>query len=232
MKKKRLCLIPAKLGSKRLPEKNIKKLNGIPLIKYQIDLALESKLFLKENIIVSTESEEIKRLATSYGATVPYLRSKKLAEDPNGIVQVVQDFFKNYPNYTFYDSIFILLPTSPLTLKKDILRAYEIYKDKNLSSLMSVAETDHSAFRSLTLKGNGLIDPIFPVEFQKRSQDIQKTYRVNGAITIIKISEFLNKIDYCIDPWGAYVMPKSRSVDIDTSDDFKMAEFFQNNNDK
>lgn len=215
------------MGSSRLKQKNIRKLNGTPLIKYQIDLALKSNLFLKENIIVSTESEKIKKLSEKLGASVPYLRSKKLAKDPNGIVQVVEDFLKKFPRYKSFEKLIILLPTSPLTSIKDLCDAYKTFEDKKLSSLMSVTESQHNAFRSLTLNEDNLIKPIFPVEFDKRSQDIKKTFRVNGAITIVKISKFILKNDYCIDPWGAYIMPKSRSVDIDTHDDFLMAEFYQ-----
>lgn len=225
------CFIPAKLGSTRLPEKNIKKLNGKPLIEYQIDLALKSNLFEKNDIIVSTESKEIEEISLKSGATVPYLREKKLAKDPYGIVDVLYDFLMKFDRYKKYDTVIILLATSPLTKIKDLIGAVKKFKKNNFSSLMTVTETEHNSFRSVILNENR-INPIFPIEFQKRSQEIEKTYRINGAITIVKISEFLKNKDYCINPWGAYKMPKSRSIDVDTLDDFKMAEYFINKSEK
>lgn len=225
------CFIPAKLGSTRLPEKNIKKLNGKPLIEYQIDLALNSNLFKKNDIIVSTESEKIKEISLKSGATVPYLREKNLAADPHGIVDVLYDFLMKFESYKEYHTGIILLATSPLTKVKDLIEAYEKFKKNNFSSLMTVTETDHNSHRAVILNGN-LINPIFPIEFQKRSQEIEKTYRVNGAITIVKVSEFLKNKDYCISPWGSHIMPKSRSIDIDSLDDFRMAEYYQNKSEK
>lgn len=223
------CFIPAKLGSTRLPGKNIKKLNGKPLIEYQIDLALASNLFNKNDVIVSTESEEIKEIGLKSGATVPYLREKKLAKDPFGIVDVFHDFLMKFESYKEYETAIILLATSPLTIVNDLIEAFEKFKKNNFSSLMTVTETEHNSFRSVILNED-IINPIFPIEFQKRSQEIEKTYRVNGAITIVKVSEFLKNKDYCISPWGAYIMPKSRSIDVDILDDFRMAEYYLNKN--
>lgn len=222
---KAFCFIPAKLASTRLLKKNILKLNGKELISYPIELAKSSGFFNSEDIIVSTESFEVKQIAQKFGAHVPYLRDSKLAVDPYGVVDVLQDFLDLHEAYKAYDHVFILLPTAPLTHLEDLHLAYQKFLENNVSSLMSVVETEHNAFRAVKIQEN-LIHPLFLEEFDKKSQELEPTYRINGAITIVKVSAFLEQRDYCIHPWGAFVMPKERSVDIDTEEDFKMAKFY------
>jgi len=219
-----LCFIAAKGTSTRLPFKNIRKLNGKELIYYPIQSALDSKLFKKENVIISTDSKKIKSIAQKYGANVPYLRDEKLSNDLYGVSDVALDFFNRFPNYiTEFDHIFFLFPTCPLANKNDITAAYKIFLNNNFEFLMSVTQTDHNSFRSIVIENSELV-PLFKYNIKQKTQELAPTFRINGAMVICKIKAFLENKSYFDDKIGVYIMPRERSVDIDTEYDLKIAE--------
>lgn len=218
-----ICLIPAKEESKRLKNKNILKLAGRELISYPIKSALESKLF-NNDVIVSTESVKIKNIAEKYRAKVPYLRPSHLAQDPFGIGDVALDFLETFEQYKEYDFLCLLLPTAPLMISQDIKNTFEILINNNYEVVMSVSETEHNAHRCILVENN-TISPLYPDKIKKRSQELVSTYRINGACAFIKIDVFLRSKSLFLDQIGAYIMPPSRSVDIDTLNDFKYAEY-------
>jgi CMP-N,N'-diacetyllegionaminic acid synthase len=224
-----VCLIPAKAASTRLKKKNILTIKGKELIYYPIHAARESKLF-GEDVFVSTESEEIREIALRYGAKSPYLREERLAHDPFGVADVALDFFEKIPLYKNHDNICILLSTFPMILKEDIERSFEIFMEGNHKCLMSVSETDHNALRSVFVKEK-TIRPLFSDKIFKKSQELEKTYRVNGAVAVIDIKEFLESKSYYIFPVAAYVMPRERSIDIDTEFDYRLAKLLMEHQD-
>lgn len=224
---KTVCFIPAKAASTRLKKKNILKLDGKEMIYYPIHNALECGLFDAEDVIVSTESEEIKAIAESFGANVPYLRPEKLAHDPYGILDVVLDFLERFPNYQTYDTFCTLLPTAPLMIPDDICGAYEVFEKGNFNAVMSVTEMEHSALRSIYLRSGNVV-PVFEEYINKRSQLLEPTYRLNGAVTFLNIKKLLAKKNYFLKPWGAYAMPGIRSVDIDNEEGYLYAQFLVN----
>ena len=230
MSDKNVCLIPAKAASSRLPLKNLLKINGKELLFYGINAALTSNLF-GEHLYVSTESSKIKDIAEKYGAKVPYLRSKELSVDPAGVVDVALDFFNRLPTYRSFENLFIILPTAPLIQPVDILKSYEVYVNSKADCLMSVAETEHNAVRSVFLKDQKIV-PLFKESMSKKSQELEKTYDINGAIAIIKIEQFIAKKTYFIYPMTGYVMPREKSVDIDTKTDYLWAKFLMESNEK
>lgn len=223
---KNICFIPAKAASTRLVKKNILKIDGKELVYYPIRAARESRLF-REDIFLSTESEEIKMIAERYGAKT-HMRDPKLVHDPYGVTDVTLEFLEKNPEYKNYDNIFILLPTAPMILASDIVEAYGIYKKGNYKYLMSVAETEHNSLRSVFVQ-NDQLKPIFPEKILLKSQELERTYRVNGAITVMDIGDFLKTGNYYTFPLGAYIMPKERSVDIDTEFDYKLAKIIMEN---
>jgi CMP-N,N'-diacetyllegionaminic acid synthase len=229
MKVDNLCFIPAKAASTRLKKKNILKINDRELIYYPIRAAEKSGLF-GEHICLSTESEEIREIALKYGAKVPFLREERLAHDPFGVVDVALDFFERVPFYKEFDNIFILLPTAPLISAEDIVNAFNIFGNAKYKYLMSVTETDHNSLQSVFVR-DCLIEPVFPEQILRKSQELEKTYRVNGAITIMDIRDFLTTKNYYTYPLGAYVMPKLRSIDIDTEFDYTIAKIIMENTD-
>lgn len=219
---KTFCFIPAKSFSQRLPSKNMAKINGKELISYPIQAAIESGLFHPDDIILSTDSKDIRHCAETYGAKVPYLRDTKLARDPYGIADVILDFLNLFPQYHSYDSFCIMLPTAPLTVSSDIVRSHEIYRQGNFNALMSVCETEHNAQRSLFVRDDRIV-PIFPENMKKKSQELEATYRINGSVSWIRTREFREKKTYFLDPFGAYIMPPERSIDIDTEFNLRLA---------
>lgn len=223
-----ICLIPAKASSQRLKKKNLLLLKGKELLAYPIVAALSSGVFGDE-VIVSTESEEIRDVALRYGAKVPYLREERLAHDPYQIVDVIKDFFERNPYYKEFKTCCIMLPTAPLVQAEDICKAFEIFQKNNLKYLMSVTEFDHNALRAVFVK-DSLVEAVFKNKIAMRSQELEKTYRINGAIIITDIHDFIRTGTYFNYPLGAYIMPPERSIDIDTEFDYRVAQIMIENN--
>ncbi|HIP93107.1 MAG TPA: acylneuraminate cytidylyltransferase family protein [Desulfurobacteriaceae bacterium] len=223
--KKILALIPARGGSKRLPKKNIKPLLGKPLIAWTIEQALDSKYI--DEVIVSTDDLEIAKVSRSYGAKVPFIRPKELAQDNTSTIDVILHTIKFFEeNGKFYDIIILLQPTSPLREIEDINRALELFfSNKSALSLVSVKENEHPPFWSMKLEDD-FLKPLFKKEFLfKRKQELPKTFLPNGAIYIAEV-ETLKKYKTFFTPKTiAYIMSHEKSIDIDTDFDFYFAEF-------
>ena len=223
-----LAIIPARSGSKGLPGKNLKELNGKPLICYAIDQAKKSKFI--DKIVVSTDDEDIANVAVNYGAECPFLRPEHLAKDDslvNDTLIYTLDKLKNDFNYD--TSEFILLqPTSPLRNVSDINSAIQLFRQKNADSVVSYVEESHPVFWHKFLDENMCFDDIFEQKMANR-QEHRKSYYPNGAIYIFKKKLILENKWYSAKSF-AYLMPRSRSVDIDTSDDFSYAEYLLGKN--
>lgn len=227
MKKKIACFIPAKGSSTRLPGKNNKNLLGKPMVQYVIEAAKEAQLFDAE-IYLSTESQEIQKIALSLGINANELRPAALSKDPYGIKDVLFNFLNQNSFTEEWSTIVILLPTSPLLTSEDIQKAVKEFESLENSTLLSVTETDHNAYRSLEIK-NECIAPIFPQKIKKRTQELSPTYRINGAMIIIDRVHFLEHKDFFSPDTLAYIMPKERSIDVDTAFDFALAEILLKN---
>ena len=141
---KYLAIIPARSGSKGLKDKNIKLLNGKPLIAYTIEAALTTKIF--EEVMVSTDSSYYAELSRQYGASVPFLRKEELAKDNTSSWDVVKQVLEDYKKMGIvFDKCVLLQPTSPLRTKDDITNAITLYQEKNAETVVSVCETEHPA---------------------------------------------------------------------------------------
>lgn len=220
-----IAIIPARSGSKGLKDKNIKELNGKPLMAYTIEAALESKQF--ETVMVSTDSEEYAKIARKYGAEVPFLRSEKTSSDEAGSWEVILEVLENYAELgKMYDTVCLLQPTSPLRKVDDIINSYKILEEKKADAITSVCEVYHSPLWTMTLPSDRSMK-----EFRKDKkinvprQKLDTFYRLNGAVYIRKIKYQNAEIDILDQNEYAYIMPKNSSVDIDTLDDFEYAEF-------
>ncbi len=223
MKTESFCFIPAKAASIRLKGKNLLPINGKEMIYYAIHAAQQSALF-GDQIVVSTESAEIRAVAEKYGARVPGLRDEALARDPYEVYHVALDFLEKRPEYQQYPAFCIVMPTAPLVQSKDIAEAYQIFSSKGYDSLMSVSETEHNALRSLRIEDHAM-KPLFPEYLHKGSRELEKTYQINGAVIWLKTAAFLKHQTYFINPIGTYIIPRERSVDIDTEMDYLFAKF-------
>lgn len=221
---KNLAIIPARSGSKGLPDKNIKLLEGKPLIAHSIDQAVRSDIF--DEIMVSTDSDIYADIAVKFGASVPFLRSPETSGDTAGSWDVVREVIDNYKKMNrHFDTFCLLQPTSPLRTAEDIINAYELYKEKATVAVISVCKMEHSPLWCNTLPQNGSLSEFKRISSDLRRQEIETYYRLNGAIYIASIDQFLLDDNLYREGSFAYIMPRDRSVDIDTEEDFKYAEF-------
>lgn len=220
-----LGIIPARGGSKGLPGKNIKLLNGIPLIAYTIKEALNSNL---EEFIVSTDSEEIAEVARNYGGKVPFLRPAEIATDNASSLDVVLhalDFMKEHEGKE-YDAIMLLQPTTPYRDREDINQAINLLMSSGADSVISVTDVGgtHPARMKFIVDGN-LIDPPFVEAFEGQNrQELPPMYIRNGGIYLTKV-DTIRKGSFKGNISKALVMPEKKSVNIDNIDDFEFAEW-------
>lgn len=219
-----LAVIPARSGSKGLKNKNIMKLNGKHLMGYSIEAALGADIF--DCVHVSTDSGEYREIARLYGADVSFLRPDELSADTADTWDAVRYIVKTFENFgQFFDRITLLQPTSPFRTSEDIRNAYMLFEEKNARSVISVCETAHSPLFAKPLDGNLSMEGFVDLNKSVRRQEQDIYYRLNGAVYMFDrgvlgdIGELYGKRSY------AYVMPRERSIDIDTADDFLYAEF-------
>ncbi len=214
-KKKYLAVILARGGSKRLLKKNLKNLNGKPLVVHTILSALKCKYL--DEIIVSSDDKEILKVSKKYGANT-IKRPKYLANDKAKSFHALKHVIENTSTF---DYVILLQPTSPLRNEKHINDAINLLEKKNADSIISVCKTDHYPLWSNVLPKNGSMKNFF----NKRSQDFKNYYRLNGAIYICKTSSFLKEKSFFLkNNIYAFEMLKEESIDIDTEFDFKIAK--------
>lgn len=224
MKDNILAIIPARSGSKGIKDKNIKNINDKPLIAYTIEAALKSKCF--EDVIVSTDCEKYKIISEQYGAWVPFLRSKELAQDESTTNDVVEDvLLRLKKNGKKYNYIMILQPTSPLRDYEDIRNSIKEFKEKKANSLVSMCECEHSPLLSKLLGKEMRLDGFLSNFNRIRRQDLKKFYRLNGAIYLIRVDYFLKYKNFYRENSYAFIMDKTKSIDIDDMNDFEYAEY-------
>jgi len=224
-----LGLIPARGGSKGLPRKNIIPLLGKPLIAWTIEQALASKYL--DKVVVSTDDEEITKISKKYGAEVPFMRPKELAKDNTKGIDVVLhaiNWLKENDKRKQYNLIMLLQPTSPLRKSEDIDKAIELLFLKEAKAIVSVCEVDHHPLWSNTLPEGGCMKNFIKQEIiNKNRQELPIFYRLNGAIYLAYCNYIKQRKSFMGKETFAYIMPKSRSVDIDNEIDFKLAEILK-----
>ncbi|OZG73780.1 hypothetical protein BTA51_08190 [Hahella sp. CCB-MM4] len=213
-----LALIPAKGASTRLKRKNVLSLGGKTLLQRAVDCAMESGIC--SDIVVSTEDDDIAGLAKGYGAEIPFIRPEKLSVDPAGVEAVALHALDELEKVgRSYKTLAILLPTCPLRTAEDLQEAYRLFSENDGRFLMSVSEYEHSPFSAWVIDQNQNALPVFPHYRRHKSQELPKAYRCNGAIHILDVAAFRQTRSYTSQPLLTYVMPRSRSFDIDTEED-------------
>lgn len=217
-----LALIPARGGSKRLPNKNIKPLCHRPLIAHTIECAKESQIF--DRIVVSTDSSEIADVAKNYGAHVPFIRPANLSTDNATSIDVVLHAMKwHEDNDKKYDFVILLQPTSPLRLPLDIKDAVKLCLDKEADAIVSVGACNKSPQWINTLPEDlSMIN--FIKSFENENAVRSPYYQINGALYLARWDYLKNLQNWYSTKTYAYIMPPERSVDIDSIVDFTVAE--------
>lgn len=220
-----LAVIPARGGSKGIPGKNLKELSGKPLIAWTIEEALKSKFI--DNVIVNTDNAGISKVARKYGAKVPFMRPAELAKDNSGMMDVLMhclDLLDKKNNK--FDLVLLLQPTSPLRTCEDIDKAIKFFVKRKAKVIVGVTECNHPP----EWTGRLPVDMNMKRFFKRHSglgnrQDIEKSYRVNGAIYLANIAYLKKYRTWYGKSTYAFEMEREHSVDIDSHIDLKFAEF-------
>lgn len=221
------AFIPARGGSKRIPKKNIRLFRNKPMIAWSIEAAKNSNCF--DEIFVSTDSKEIARISENYGAKVPFLRSCKLSDDFTPTYDVVFDFIKWTENEKIqFDNLCCIYATAPFTEPNDIKNSFELLKSSKNDSYVFVATSFHSSiFRSFTINDYGFTEMIFPENYERRSQDFKDVFHDAGQFYWGNINTW-KKSSNILQNSIPYLIPRWRTHDIDTEEDWKLAELMHN----
>jgi len=222
-----LAIIPARGGSKGVPGKNIKLLDGKPLIAYSIEAAQASQSI--DRIIISTDDSKIVEVTERYKVEIPFMRPKELAED-NSLGIDTYIYTIDRLNVEFNNAITefaVLLPTTPFRTANDIDNAVKLFRQKKADSVISCSILDHPFEWACDINNQGVIRRINMVDVKKvmNRQALSMKYLPNGAVYVFKHALLKEKYSYYSEKTFAYVMPRERSIDIDTELDFKFAEF-------
>lgn len=229
--KRVIAIIPARGGSKGLPGKNIKELCGKPLIAWSIEAGLASKYI--DEVMVTTDSEEIARISRDFGATVPFIRPAELASDIATSFDTVKhaiDYYQNEQSKTF-EYVVLLEPTSPLRDNNDIDKAMEQLLSKpNAKAIVGICKTESQNPAFLVKKDScnflvGYEDKDMKI---LRRQDIKDVFFFEGSIYVSQVDILLHKKTFYHERTIGYVVPKWKSFEIDDIDDFIMVEALLN----
>ena len=223
--KKLLAIIPARSGSKRLPNKNILPLNGKPLIQWSIDAAINSSFI--DAVVVSTDSIEIADIAEKGGARVPFIRPAELSSDESTSIDVVLHAINELGSKgEYFNYVMLLQPTSPLRTEKHIDESVQLLLSKGAKAVVSVCRITHPIEWTGEIQDDLSMDAFIKnIEPARRAQDFPDRYSLNGSIYLVSVPEFVKYKKFAIDQGCfAYKMEPESSVDIDEQLDFEVCE--------
>ena len=217
-----LAIIPARGGSKRIPKKNIRNFNGKPIIGHVIEKAIQSEIFSK--VIVSTDSKEIRDVAEIFGAEVPFIRPKIIADDFTSVVEVIRhgiEYFEKIDE--LYDNICLLYPTAPLMDPDDLKKALKLLRKSDFA--IAVSEFPFPIERSLLINTDGkMIEMRDKKNFYKRSQDLPSSYHDAGQFVFGNKNSWMKKVPLIDGKSSPIIVARERVQDIDNELDWEYAE--------
>lgn len=219
----KLCIIPARGGSKRIPKKNIKHFNGKPIIAYSINSALKSECF--DKVIVSTDDQEIADIAIQYGAEVPFLRSAELSNDYVGTLPVMKhaiEWFEQNKNQPA--DVCCLYATAPFVQADTIQKAYQQWQKTDAGYCFSVTSFPFPIQRAIKITEDNSVEMFQPEHFNARSQDLEEAYHDAGQFYWGKATAFKKMMSLFSKNSSPYVLPRYLVQDIDTIEDWIRAE--------
>jgi len=217
-----LAIIPARGGSKRIPQKNIKAFLGKPIISYSIESALKSKLF--DEVMVSTDDTQVAGIAKQYGASVPFMRSEKTADDYANVADVIIEVFDNYKKTgEEFDNFCVLFATAPFITKERLKEGFDLLQEKKFDSVLPVLKYSYPIQRALKIEDDKL-SMIHPENYVKRSQDLMPTYHDSGQFYWMSTKEFYLQKTLFSKNAGAIILSEMEVQDIDTIEDWEVAE--------
>lgn len=214
-----LCIIPARGGSKRIPRKNVKEFLGKPIIAYSIEAAIKSGLF--DDVMVSTDDQEIATIAKQYGASVPFMRSAETANDFATTNDVLEEVLSEYQKLgKEFDAMCCIYATAPLISAQDVKDAYARLTHSDFTWVYPVVQFSYPIWRCLDVAEDGSMKRHWPEFERSRSQDLPKEYHDTGTFYWYKLNG--NAIQ--TDKIGAIIVSEECVQDIDTETDWKLAE--------
>lgn len=214
-----LAIIPARGGSKRIPRKNIKSFLGKPIIAYAIETAIESGMF--DEVMVSTDDEEIAEISRKYGASVPFMRSEQSSNDYATTAEVILEVLENYNEIFAYACC--IYPTAPFITKKILYKAFESLKDNQFDSVFPVVRFSYPIQRSL-YADNDKIKMVWPEYLNCRSQDLDIRYHDAGQFYWFNVMTYQQKKRMFTDNSGFVEVSELEIQDIDNETDWAIAE--------
>ncbi|WP_019556735.1 pseudaminic acid cytidylyltransferase [Thiomicrorhabdus arctica] len=219
----KLCIIPARGGSKRIPRKNIKNFLGKPIIAYSIEAALKSGCF--DRIIVSTDDEEIAEVARKYGAETPFLRPEGLANDYAGTIPVIKQAVEWFEeNDVAPQMVCCLYATAPFVTPEILKNAFQQLQDSQADYCFSVTPFASPIQRALKITRTNRLEMFHPENFNKRSQDLEESYHDAGQFYWGMPEAFKQKIPIFSESASPFVLPRYLVQDMDTPEDWIRAE--------
>ncbi|MBD1145337.1 pseudaminic acid cytidylyltransferase [Pelagibacterales bacterium SAG-MED34] len=218
-----LCVIPARGGSKRIKKKNIKSFCGKPIIAWSIQQAIKSKCF--DKIIVSTDDNNIAKLAISFGAEVPFLRPKKLSDDYTGTVSVISHAVKwQIKNDLKPTYVCCIYATAPFINISELKNGLKILKKSKFKYVFSATNYSYPIQRSFRIKKNKKIEMFYPKNYKSRSQDLDVAFHDAGQFYWGQTDAWLKNKPIISKSAIPILIPRSRVHDIDTHEDWRIAE--------
>jgi pseudaminic acid cytidylyltransferase len=218
----KLAIIPARGGSKRIPRKNIKPFLDQPIIKYSIDAAINSNLF--DEIIVSTDDDEIARIALSCGAKVPFIRSEATSNDYASTVDVLEEVFAEYKKIgKTFEYCCCLYPAAPLISPQNLMKGFEILKESDADSVVPVVRFSYPIQRALKIEKRRLF-MMWPDNTSLRSQDLTSAYHDAGEFYWCRVKNLLLHKQIFTENTVPMELSELEAQDIDNEEDWKIAE--------
>ena len=217
-----VAIIPARGGSKRIPKKNIKHFSGVPIIAYSIKADLEYGLF--KEVLVSTDDLEIAKIAESFGASVPFIRSSENASDFASTSDVIEEVVKELKNKSkFYENICCIYPCAPFISNENLTEAYNLMVNNDFDSVFPVVPFTSKIQRAFKLLSEK-IEMVYP-EFEfSRSQDLESAFYDSGQFYWVQTEKFNNNKKLFTKNSGAIILDELKAHDIDTEIDWQIAE--------
>lgn len=217
---KNLCIIPARGGSKRIPRKNVKEFLGKPIIAYSIEAAIKSGLF--DEVMVSTDDQEIAAIAKQYGASVPFMRSEATANDYAGSDEVLREVLREYKKMgREFDVICCLYATAPFVTVENLKKAYEQLGD-TYDAAFTMVRYSYPPQRALVVR-NGCTGMREPQYYDARSQDLEPIYHDAGQFYFMQIKD-IETLDFWTDHTYGLELSELMVQDLDTETDWQLAE--------
>ena len=219
---KRIAIITARGGSKRIPKKNIKEFCGKPIIIYSIEAAITSGLF--DEVMVSTDDVAIADIARGAGAKVPFLRSGENASDFATTADVIMEVLDEYSKLgKDFDIATCIYPTAPFISADTLGKAISILENAECESVLPIVAFSFPPQRGLVIKEDRC-HPKYPENMEKRSQDLEKMYHDAGQFYVLRVTSFSKKKKLVMDNTYPLILSEMQVQDIDTEEDWKIAE--------